>query len=588
QDEPLVITTYGPVDAPASLVPSDASSARPDGEHVVTYNVQFPDTPWDEFVEDGWTVFSPNVQTRVIYVSSTSGDDATGVVYDLNDPAASDLIGADPFAPAGEVRAFATPGAGYALLRDGYPDWLLLRRGDEWTIEGHTFGENLWKKSGQGPGDGRILVGSYGSLEDDRPLLRTDPEKHGLCTVTNSWNPETVHHVAFVGLHLEPDNRRPGQTPTGIRWLASGSDLLFEDMMVLGYKECAFSGGPKQDLALRRCVIADNWTTDGHSQGIFVKDVDGLLVEECVFDHNGWHETIAEAEPTTYNHNMYLSTTNTGVVVRRNISVRASATGCQARSGGDIVGNIFQGNPFGLNFGWTSGVELPHDRGSIGMCLDNIVIDVENRGYGQWGIAVGNIGARQVTPFRNNLIVGRSDQLAGLILSGTNNFGIHGIEVTRNVIYDFGRPMRVDGVPGAQLTGVTVSDNVLSQLDSDDKQLIQFRDADPDPSTAFRSNTYFSHLPEHKWFRVNSESELSIDEWVDVANEQDASVDTTSFPDPTRDLASYHGSLGLEPTLGAFMNEARKQRRGNWREAYTARAAGCWIREGFSFASHTE
>lgn len=589
EDEPMVITTYGSMEVPASVSPIDTSTARPEGDHLVVSNIHFAGTPWDDSIVNGWTVFTPHLSTRVIYVSSSEGDDASGEVYDLSEPATADLIGPDPFHPAGPVHAFATPGAAYDLMRDGSPDWMLLKRGDEWTITGHTFGRNLWKKSGQGSGPGRMLVATYGDDSLDRPFLHTDPTKSGIFSVTNTWNPETVSHVGFVGLHLEPNGRQIGQNPTGIRWLAAGSDILFEDMEVVGYKECAFSSGPKQDLALRRCIIADNWSTEGHSQGIFVKEVDGLLVEECVFDHNGWNDTIADADRSTYNHNMYLSTTNTGVVVRNNISVRASATGCQARSGGDIIGNIFQGNPFGLNFGWTEGVSLPDDRGSIGMCLDNIVIDVENRGFGQWGIAIGNIGARQRTPFRGNLIVGRGDQLAGLIVSGTNNYGIHGIEISKNVIADFDRPMRVLGTPGVNLTDVLVSDNTLSQRDSDDKQLIQFRDADPDPSsTAFQSNTYFSQLPAHRWFRVDSEAELSLDEWVDVASEADACVETTPFPDSTRDLATYSGYLGFEPTLDGFMREARQQRKGYWRQALTAQAAGAWIREGFAMSEHGE
>ncbi len=587
--EPMVITTYGAVDVPASVSPREASAARPTGEYLVVSNIRFPITPWDSDIVDGWTVLTPHLLTRVIYVSSSEGDDATGRVYDLSNQDDADLIGPDPQHPLGPVRAFATLGAAYDLMRDGFPDWMLLKRGDVWTITGHTFGRNLWKKSGQGPGAGRMVVATYGDDSLDRPLLRTDPTKNGIFSVTNTWNPETVSHIGFIGLHLEPDGRGVDQNPTGIRWLAGGADILFEDMAVIGYKECAFSSGPKQDLALRRCIIADNWSTSGHSQGIFVKEVDGLLVEECIFDHNGWSDTIADADRSTYNHNMYLSTTNEGVVIRNNISVRASATGCQARSGGDIIGNIFEGNPFGLNFGWTEGVELPHDRGSIGMCLDNIVIDVENRGFGQWGIAIGNIGARQRTPFRDNLIVGRDNQLAGLIISGTNNYGIHSIEISNNVVYNFDRPMRVLGTPGVNLTDVLFSDNTLVQNDSDDKQLIEFRDADPDPTmTAFRSNAYFSQLPAHRWFRVDSEAELSLDEWSEVASEADATVETSPFPDPSRDLGAYSGYLGFEPTLDGFMREARKQRKGYWREALTAQAAGAWIREGFAMADHGE
>lgn len=585
-DEPMVIASYGASGVQASLVPHDSTRAYPRGEHIVTLNVHFSGSPWDEYIVDGWTVLTPRSESRILYVSSSAGDDSTGAVYDLSNAADAALVGPDPFHPAGDVRAFATPGAAYEFVRDGQPDWLLLKRGDEWTIEGHTFGRGVWKKSGMGTGTGRIVVGAYGPDEMARPFLRTDPTDSGLFSVTNNWNPDPVSHVAFTGFHLEPSSRQPDQTPTGIRWLAEGSDILFEDLKVVGYKECTFSNSHKEDIALRRCVFADSWATDGHAQGVYANEVQGLLIEECVFDHNGWNDAVAGAGRTTFNHNMYLSTLNTGVVVRHNLSVRASATGCQARSAGDIVGNVFQADPMGLNFGWTSGVDLPHDLGSIGACLDNVVIDCPNYGYGQWGISVGNIGDRQVTPFRNNLIVGRSDQSEGLVLSGTNNYGIHGMEVTGNVVYNFDRPLRILGTPGVHLTNVRVSRNVFSQVDSDDRQLIEFRDADPSSDTDFRSNRYMSHLPAHRWFRVASDPELSLAEWATVADEADAALDDTPLPDPARDLAAYNASLGGPASLEAFMTEARQQRKGHWRQEYTAQAASAWIRAGFGMSTN--
>lgn len=587
-NEPLVVTTYGGAGLPASVIPSDAGSARPTGDHIVTYNIRFPDTPWDEFVRDGWTVLTPHAETRVIYVSSSEGDDATGVVYDLADPGTADLIGPDPFDPACEVRAFATPAAAYERLRTGQPDWMLLKRGDEWTIEGHTFGENLWKKSGRGPGDGRVVLGAYGSLDDARPFLRTDPTKSGIFTITNTWNPETVKHVVFTGLHLEPNNRQLDQNPTGIRWLAEGSDLLFEDLLVRGYKECAFSSGPKRELALRRCLFLDSWARDSHSQGIFVKNVDGLLVDECLFDHNGWHDTIAGAEPTTFNHNMYISTTTSGVVVRNCISVRASATGCQARTAGEITGNIFQANPFGLNFGWTMGVELPHDDGSVGACIDNIVIDTPDSGYGQWGINVGNMGERQIADIRNNLLISGGDQITGLRVDGENSFGVHGVELAGNVVFGYERPLQFRGTPGVDMTDIVVMENSFHQVDANDKELVQFRDADPTTDMVFFGNRYCSPRRLDRWFSTPSQRQMSIEEWAAQCPESGAVVDTSSFDDPLRDLGAYHGWLGGEPTLDGFISEARRQRRGNWRAAYTADAAGAWIRNGFGMQAQAD
>jgi hypothetical protein len=63
--------------------------------------------------------------------------------------------------------------------------------------------------------------------------------------------------------------------------------------------------------------------------------------------------------------------------------------------------------------------------------------------------------------------------------------------------------------------------------------------------------------------------------------------DTTSvafqpnFPDPNRDIASYHASIGGAASLASFMTEARKQSKQNWRVEYTAKAVHNYIRAGF-------
>src|SRR5690606_36580387 len=59
---------------------------------------------------DGWTILTPCADSRVVYVSSSQGNDA--------------------FDGLSEATPKRTIAAGYALLRDGYPDWLLLKSGD--------------------------------------------------------------------------------------------------------------------------------------------------------------------------------------------------------------------------------------------------------------------------------------------------------------------------------------------------------------------------------------------------------------------------------------------------------------------------
>ncbi|MFN0244454.1 MAG: hypothetical protein ACKVWV_16320, partial [Planctomycetota bacterium] len=94
----------------------------------------------------GWTSIDASADTRRVYVSASAGDD--------------DASGLSPSAPKRTIAA------GKALLRHGFPDWLLLRRGDTWH---ESLGQ--WKKSGRSAEE-PMLVMSYGDAPA-RPLLMT-------------------------------------------------------------------------------------------------------------------------------------------------------------------------------------------------------------------------------------------------------------------------------------------------------------------------------------------------------------------------------------------------------------------------------
>ena len=50
-----------------------------------------------------------------------------------------------------------------------------------------------------------------------------------------------------------------------------------------------------------------------------------------------------------------------------------------------------------------------------------------------------------------------------------------------------------------------------------------------------------------------------------------------------KSLESYNVMLGGESSLGAFLAEARKQTKENWRPEYTAEAANAYIVAGFRY-----
>ncbi|HUR59916.1 MAG TPA: hypothetical protein VM029_19500, partial [Opitutaceae bacterium] len=78
---------------------------------------------------NGWTQVTPSADSRVIYVSSSSGNDAN-----------------DGLTEATAKATINGTNGGNSLMRSGFPDHLLLKRGDTFT----TGSLGQWK-SGRGP-----------------------------------------------------------------------------------------------------------------------------------------------------------------------------------------------------------------------------------------------------------------------------------------------------------------------------------------------------------------------------------------------------------------------------------------------------
>ena len=282
----------------------------------------------------GWTVVGPAADSKVVYVSSTAGNDANS--------------GTSASSP---VKSLAR---GESLLRNGSADQLLLKRGDTWS---EAFG--TWDKSGRSDNE-PMLIGTYGS--GTNPLLKTGTS-NGL---TTGGTP--VSHLFLQGIHFNASSRDAG-TPDykgstgggyGFQALSKLDDLTIEGCEFENYRmnvSVQRYFGDMTDVTVRRNVISNAWSTPtgGHSSGLYVTGVQGFLMEENVFDHNGWNAQAPGSKPTIFNHNVYMRQDNTGVVVRGNVFANASSHGLQARSGGVIKDNLFLNNPIHMSFGLTNG-----------------------------------------------------------------------------------------------------------------------------------------------------------------------------------------------------------------------------------------
>lgn len=442
---------------------------------------------------EGFTVFEPSDDTRTIYVSSSEGDDA-------ND-------GLSPETPKRTLRA------GYNLLRDGHPDWLLLRAGDEWS---ESFAGE-WAKSGRG-GDEMMLVSSYG--DGPRPMVKNH-------RIRSSFN-HPASHVAFVDLDIYASYRDPespdyqqGEADTVGIWWQHGENILIEGCKVRFWPSYNVlfdgSGGRLVDnIRIRRNVIVDAYPQDGsHSQGLQLRRTTSSLIEENVLDRNGWHPDLARK--TVFNHNLYC-TENQGLTIRGNITNASSLAGMKLSSNREAGFDNFK-------------VE------------DNLFLD--NR----LQLSIDH-SSRVAEYSHQNYIIARN------VLTASRHDGI-GITSSRNGL---------------------IERNIMAHKPERNSRRAIFWDDNQDRA---HENLVIRDNIAHNW-PMSSQTRFprELPGVTLERNHDDAGGDV--FVDPSRTIEGYDESIGGDGSLEGFMREARQQRRGNWREAYTAGAVNEWMREGFN------
>lgn len=528
-------------------------------------------------VDDGWTVFKRSDDTHVMYVSSSKGNDE----YDGLSP----------------ERPLKTPVKALSLLRDGYPDWVLLRRGDVWF---EPLG-NL-KVSGRSPRE-PILVGSYGDA-GNRPKLMLGDHRSGLSVVGRETS-----NIAVVGIHFYDHKGDPASEHFvrdrvkgnhGIWYYSLGENVLIEDCRfevltgVIGLGRIWIPEGQPmpewgmRNMQVRRCVVQGAWSTKGHCQGCFFNEVDGLLLEENVLDHNGWNLETGDL-PTVFNHNVYITIECDNVVARGNIVTRGSTTGLYCRTNGILENNLCVDNSPALNLGR---ITKFRPGGVTGRISGNVVIgsptrtghkDIRIRSN---GIEVGNINHRGVV-VEDNIVIG-TDGAEGFALKISSlGVGVHNAEFRRNVVHNWPRTLSWVGTPGDQLakhqlSGIAFDNNLfqLRQRNEAEVSAIRCRDTETTQGIVFRENLFFHEPVDAKCVELMGR-QLTLAEWLSETEDPGNQIEKAEFVAPDRTVGTYHGSIGKEETLDAFLQEACKQSKHNWRKEYTAEAVIVYIREGF-------
>ncbi|MFT4525766.1 MAG: hypothetical protein ACI85F_001922 [Bacteroidia bacterium] len=553
---------------------------------------------------EGWSVFTPSSDSRIVYVSS-SGNDATAQYYLPADAA----IGSDPFNPIGPVNSYQTIAAAMLQMREFYPDWTLLNRGD--TLY-QSLSSNLQGQSGRSATEVK-LFSAYGTGE--RPLLKTGIDPGFNLSYTTSQLAFTTDNIAIAHLDFHAHTRDPESpdfTTTangaqggsgGFRIVKSGSNISIEGCKFSYYTNNSVQVSPGAtnrlvNFKLRRNVISHNYRNvsgGAHCQGIFTgSDVDSMLIEENVFWHNGWSEdpvissTGNGAPATIFNRNAYLNRGEDDLIVRGNIFAESSSEGVQQRSGGIAEDNLCLKNSAGILFGQWQAIWPDEAVGGIvrnNVCLDAQDIDESARG--------GGIQFEQVdgVEMYNNVIAHQRSgtwNIAGISLA--NNF--LNVNVFDNIVYDWSRPNWPDlndtRATALSIGSVSTPANVTirnNEFQQPETGFTASSAVTSPPGVTLLNNTYYSGSPDppslwsNGWFQIGSS--VTSTEWSTQMNDPTSVLQQVNYSDPSRTIETYMTTQLGTPTLTAFMEEATQQRKDYWRNEYTSFTVNCYIREGF-------
>lgn len=462
----------------------------------------------------GFTAYNPSADTQVVYVAN-DGDDSNN--------------GLSPLTPVRTLDHAAN------LMRDGKPDWLLLKRGDTFDLPGDEGGDfRYWQPSGRSH-DEPMIVGAYGDPIQPRPRIHTNG-RGALRSVKSS-------HLVFRDLHFNANLRDPhgaqfdggGEMETGVS-INRTDDLRFEGCLVeyfsmnMMFRDGSNENPPLGGIVLHRCVIRNAYAHGQEdSSGMYFKLADGVTLSECIIDHNGWDEDVPQSVRRGRNHNVYFSDC-TNITVTGCIFARESYLALKIRSERErhcqnvtVSNNLFLQCAFPLDFGANGSDDQIN--------FVNLVVK-------------DNVFAR-TTGWPLDAPRGR-----GMKLSRCEDGQVSG-----NLFIDNGpngpeknEACRIDGETHLQDIMVYDNDAVLPLQEGEELFSTHYRQRNPHDDITF----------------VNNRENVLIARYVD----------------PTVHFEAYLSQIGAS-SIDAFLDRASAMQAVDWDDRYTAAALLPYYRDGF-------
>jgi len=535
---------------------------------------------------DGWTIFTPSADSRLCYVSE-DGNDGTAEYYLPADPE----IGSDPFDPDGPLNEYLTYAAAAADVRSGYADWILFKRDD-------TFSARINERSGDTTTE-FALVSAYGS-SGAMPIVKPTTATNNLIQLN-----ATCQYLAIMGIDFYSSTRDPeagdyidDSGTTGL-FLIAGAGSTINDILIEGCKFRFFdqnniidNGGTVEDIFFRRNVVLDSYSDGvGNCQGLWANDINGLTVEENIFDHNGWYSKPSEEDvgpATIYNHNIYMTRMH-NTTIQKNILLRASSGDTKVTSNVGagttnlfIDDNLWVDGEVALSIGWNYGD--PSVRFQNVDITNNVMTNVDRdppteRNIG-WGFKIGGIGIGSIS---DNLLINWNNAAITSSYGIEVGQGFEDVMIEDNIVYELNShgnsddnyAFRINYSAGGDKNRNTVQNN-LFQEPSNALRMVYVENAVDISGFTFTGNEYYASS---EVFYIAA-TPYNFAGWQGETGET-GSFGAHSFADPTRGIEAYMTHLGETATIAAFIDKCRAQGRYSWDTDYTAPVVNNWMRTGF-------
>ena len=578
-----------------SSADTDASTPSEANE----YNVQsgkfnlFPRASdgWDE---SGWSILTPSEDSRLIYVDTDIGSDDTAEFY-----APKDIQ--DIYNP-GLIKPYKSVESAIEASRQGYPDWILLRRGQEWELTPRTG-----LKSGRSVIERSVLT-TYGAA-GARPILSSSGKD--ILRIWANKNYIAIISLSFYSRARDPDSpvfagwgnlsELNGLVIYGPEETLMGSILIEDNHFNYLTKGISIIGnGERRDIVIRRNVIRNSYNDLGHSQGMSAAKTSALL-EENIFDHNGWYmqqkerngRENSQGQGTIYNHNTYF-TKSTDTIFKNNIFLRPSSihnkwTANPSEEGLDEImsanlvmeNNLYVGGEIGISAGGNDDYNTGPRWRNVRI-IDNIMLAIgrdqpTNRNLGWYIDTVDWDGGEVCGNYLLNNDNSAVQNINAIKINGHSN----DVTVSKNVIYGLKMSESSDKnggitIDGAPKTNIRVRYNNI-QL-SESKMVPAIIDM-INPGT-FSNNIYFSDAAEENWFRVDDMS-YSYDDWVTLVDDSGSVSEKIFFLSPERSFETYLNSIGLSPNIDSFIEAVADLSVRTWDDRFSANGINTYIREGY-------